>query len=162
MVINLGQNPSIFRKQFPIRLWYPSQHLLRRNQLPRSQFGFQRRFPEVRKRARIGCRLDSRVNVRCFGHKTGCGLLPRRFFVERDVSFDGRPNELSYGKDFSGSGSIAPTKTRDTTLPTARENELFAEILRDYERPGHAMRYLNVKGQIACSPLRTKRPVFKV
>ena len=41
-------------------------------------------------------------------------------------------------------------------------NELFAEILRDYERPGHAMRYLNVKGQIACSPLRTKRPVFKV
>jgi hypothetical protein len=27
--------------------------------------------------------------------------------------------------------------------------ELIAEILRDYERSGHAMRYLNVKGQIA-------------
>ena len=28
-------------------------------------------------------------------------------------------------------------------------NELIADILRDYERSGHAMRYLNVKGQIA-------------
>jgi len=27
--------------------------------------------------------------------------------------------------------------------------ELIAEILRDYERSGHAMRYLNTKGQIA-------------
>jgi hypothetical protein len=27
--------------------------------------------------------------------------------------------------------------------------ELIAAILRDYERSGHAMRYLNVKGQIA-------------
>ena len=26
--------------------------------------------------------------------------------------------------------------------------ELIAEILRDYERSGHAMRYVNVKGQI--------------
>ena len=33
--------------------------------------------------------------------------------------------------------------------------ELIAEILRDYERSGHAMRYLNTKGQIAwkASPL---------
>ena len=28
-------------------------------------------------------------------------------------------------------------------------NELIAEILFDYERSGHAMRYLNTKGQIA-------------
>ena len=27
--------------------------------------------------------------------------------------------------------------------------ELIAKILRDYERSGHAMRYLNTKGQIA-------------
>ena len=27
--------------------------------------------------------------------------------------------------------------------------ELIADILRDYERSGHAMRYLNTKGQIA-------------
>jgi hypothetical protein len=54
VLINLGLNPSIFPKPFPIRLWYPSQHLLRQNQLPRSQLGLQRRFHEVRKRARIG------------------------------------------------------------------------------------------------------------
>ena len=29
------------------------------------------------------------------------------------------------------------------------KNELIADILHDYERSGHAMRYLNVKGQIA-------------
>jgi hypothetical protein len=34
-----SRNPSIFRRRFPIRLCYPSQHLLRQNPLPRSQFG---------------------------------------------------------------------------------------------------------------------------
>ena len=37
-------------------------------------------------------------------------------------------------------------KSEDTNLPKA---ELIAEILRDYERHGDAMRYFNVKGQIA-------------
>jgi hypothetical protein len=53
VLINLGQNPSIFRKPFPIRLWYLSQHLLPRNRLPRSQFRLQRRFPEASPRKRL-------------------------------------------------------------------------------------------------------------
>ena len=94
MLINLGQNPSIFRKPFPIRLWYPSQHLLRQNQLPRSQFGLQRRSPEVRKRARIGCKLGSRVKVKCsawgdlgvFGHKNGMPTIAETLIlIERDA-----------------------------------------------------------------------------
>jgi hypothetical protein len=28
---NPARNPSIFRRRFPIRSWYPSQHLLRQN-----------------------------------------------------------------------------------------------------------------------------------
>ena len=37
--------------------------------------------------------------------------------------------------------------------------ELIAEILREYERSGHAMRYLNAKGQIAwkASPLMLQK-----
>ena len=46
MLINPARNPSIFRRQFPIRLWYPSQHLRRQNPLARSQFGSRRRFPD--------------------------------------------------------------------------------------------------------------------
>ncbi len=45
MLINPARNPSIFRRRFPIRLWYPSQHLLRQNPLPRSQFGSRRGCP---------------------------------------------------------------------------------------------------------------------
>ena len=47
MLINPARNPSIFRRRFPIRLWYPSQHLLRSNLLPRSQFVSRRRFPRA-------------------------------------------------------------------------------------------------------------------
>jgi hypothetical protein len=36
VLINPARNPSIFRKRVPIRLWYPSRHLLRHNPLPRS------------------------------------------------------------------------------------------------------------------------------
>ena len=38
-------------------------------------------------------------------------------------------------------------------------SELIAEILREYERSGHAMRYLNAKGQIAwiASPLMLQK-----
>ena len=38
---------------------------------------------------------------------------------------------------------------------TVRERELIAEILREHERHGDAMRYLNVEGNIAwkASPL---------
>ena len=61
MVISRAQNPSIFRRRFPIRLWYRNQRLTRKNPLPGIQFGPQRRFPKVRKRARIGCNLGSRV-----------------------------------------------------------------------------------------------------
>ena len=47
MLINPARNPSIFRRRFPIRLWYPSQHLLRQNPPPRSQFVSRRRFPRA-------------------------------------------------------------------------------------------------------------------
>jgi hypothetical protein len=47
VLINPARNPSIFRRRFPIRLWYPSQHLLRQNPLPRSPFGSPRRFPKA-------------------------------------------------------------------------------------------------------------------
>jgi hypothetical protein len=47
VLINPARNPSIFRRRFPIRLWYPSQHLLRQNPPPRSQLGFRRRFPRA-------------------------------------------------------------------------------------------------------------------
>jgi hypothetical protein len=43
--INPARNPSTFRRRFPIRLWYPGQHLLRQNPLPRSQFGTRRGCP---------------------------------------------------------------------------------------------------------------------
>ena len=45
MLINLAQNPLISRRRFPIRSWYPSQHLLRQNPPPRSQFGSRRGCP---------------------------------------------------------------------------------------------------------------------
>jgi len=45
VLINPARNPSIFRRRFPIRLWYPNQHLLRQNPLPRSQFGSRRGCP---------------------------------------------------------------------------------------------------------------------
>src|SRR5262249_16210518 len=46
-LINPARNQSIFRMRFPIRSWYPSQHLLRQNPLPRTQFGYRRRFPRA-------------------------------------------------------------------------------------------------------------------
>ena len=62
MLINPARNPSIFRRRFPIRLWYPSQHLLRQNPLPRSQFGSRRRFPRAASQrqtvVRLGCILQ--------------------------------------------------------------------------------------------------------
>jgi hypothetical protein len=42
-----ARSPSIFRRRFQIRSWYPSQHLLRQNPLRRSQFGPRRRFPRI-------------------------------------------------------------------------------------------------------------------
>jgi hypothetical protein len=47
VLINPARNQSIFRRRFPIRLWYLSQHLLRQNPPPRSQFGSRRRFPRA-------------------------------------------------------------------------------------------------------------------
>jgi hypothetical protein len=47
VLINPARNPSIFRRRFPIRLWYPSQHLLRQNPLPKSPFGSPRRFAKA-------------------------------------------------------------------------------------------------------------------
>jgi len=41
---------------------------------------------------------------------------------------------------------MKPEKTKNTNH---RKAELIAEILRDYERHGDAMRYLNVEGKIA-------------
>jgi hypothetical protein len=64
VLINPARNPSIFRRQFPIRLWYPSQHLLRQNPLPRSQFGSRRRFPSAASQrqalVRLACRRQRR------------------------------------------------------------------------------------------------------
>ena len=57
MLINPARNPSIFRRRFPIRLWYPSQHLLRQNPLPRSQFGSRRRFPKAASQRQTVVRL---------------------------------------------------------------------------------------------------------
>jgi hypothetical protein len=47
VLINPARNQSIFRRRSPIRLWCLSQHLLRLNPLPRSQFGSRRRFPRA-------------------------------------------------------------------------------------------------------------------
>src|SRR6266481_10181991 len=60
MLINPARNPSIFRRRFPIRLWYPSQHLLRQNPLPRSQFGSRRRFPNAASQRQTVVRLACR------------------------------------------------------------------------------------------------------
>jgi hypothetical protein len=48
VLISPARNPSIFQRRFPIRLWYPSQHLLRQNPLPRNQFGSRRGCPKDR------------------------------------------------------------------------------------------------------------------
>ena len=64
MLINPARNPSIFRRRFPIRLWYPSQHLLRQNPPPRSQFVSRRRFP--RERRSMAAPLTSIMNSRRF------------------------------------------------------------------------------------------------
>ena len=42
-----GRSKAVNLCRFPIQSWYPSQHLLRRNPLPRSQFGYRRRFPRA-------------------------------------------------------------------------------------------------------------------
>ena len=60
MLINPARNPSIFRRRFPIRLWYPSQHLFRQNPLPRSQFGSRRRFPRAASQRQTVVRLACR------------------------------------------------------------------------------------------------------
>ena len=60
MLISPARNPSIFRRRFRIRLWYPSQHLLRQNPLPRSQFGSRRRFPSAASQRQTVVRLACR------------------------------------------------------------------------------------------------------
>ena len=60
MLINPVRSPSIFRRRFPIRLWYPSQHLFRQNPLPRSQFGSRRRFPRAASQRQTVVRLACR------------------------------------------------------------------------------------------------------
>ena len=64
MLINPARNPSIFRRRFPIRLWYPGQHLLRQNPLPRSQFGSRRRFPSAASQRQTVVRLAPRAGDR--------------------------------------------------------------------------------------------------
>jgi hypothetical protein len=59
VLINPARNPSIFRRPFPIRSWYPSQHLLRQNLLPRSQFGSRRRLPRASQRQTVAIRRCS-------------------------------------------------------------------------------------------------------
>ena len=87
-------------------------------------------------------------------------------FIERDAFFDRRPNALSHGKDFRFWVDCSYEDQRHDNSDRTK-NELIADILRDYERSGHAMRYLNVKGQIAwkaspacfrCSPTSSVRP----
>ena len=60
MLINPVRSPSIFRRRFPIRLWYPSQHLFRQNPLRRSQFGSRRRFPRAASQRQTVVRLACR------------------------------------------------------------------------------------------------------
>ena len=80
MLINPARNPSIFRRRFPIQSWYPSQHLLRQNPLPRSQFGYRRRFPRAASQpqtvVRPACRAQRPrgVGVRSDGTRRGNGL----------------------------------------------------------------------------------------
>ena len=89
MLINPVRNPSIFRRRFPIRSCYPSQHLLRQNPLPRSQFGFRRRFPRAASEPRaVALR---RVNARkSFG--PNCSLARR---MEEEYSASLRPGPQS-------------------------------------------------------------------
>jgi hypothetical protein len=68
VIINPARNPSIFRRRFPIRLWYPSQHLLPQNPLPRSQFGSRRRFPSGPSLTfRFFCGLPCRSIIQVWG-----------------------------------------------------------------------------------------------
>ena len=89
MLINPVRNPSIFRRRFPIRSCYPSQHLLRQNPLPRSQFRFRRRFPRAASEPRaVALR---RVNARkSFG--PNCSLARR---MEEEYSASLRPGPQS-------------------------------------------------------------------
>jgi hypothetical protein len=61
VLINPARNPSIFRRRFPIRLWYPSEHLLRQSPLPSSQFESRRRFPNIRRYYRHAVQAQKRV-----------------------------------------------------------------------------------------------------
>jgi hypothetical protein len=92
VLINPARNPSIFRRRFPIRLWYPSQHLLRQNPLPRSQFGSRRRFPSAPSQPADSCTsgmpwtakarsLDILVQPRR-DRKARCGVF-RRYNIDR-------------------------------------------------------------------------------
>jgi len=77
VLINPARNPSIFRRRFPIRLWYPSQHLLRQNPLPRSQFGSRRRFP------RAASQRQTVVRLACRGQRRRGSGHPRSTLVWR-------------------------------------------------------------------------------
>ncbi len=89
MLINPVRNPSIFRRRFPIRSCYPSQHLLRQNPLPRSRFGIRRGFPRAASEPRaVALR---RVNARkSFG--PNCSLARR---MEEEYSAPLRPGPQS-------------------------------------------------------------------
>ena len=82
------------------------------------------------------------------GIKRNADIAETLILIERDAFFDRRPNAHSHGKDFRFwvDCSYEDQKYENSNH---RKNELIADILRDYERSGHAMRYLNVKGQIA-------------
>jgi hypothetical protein len=69
-------------------------------------------------------------------------------FVEGDASFDGRPMNFRMEKTLRFWVHCSYEDQRYENSDRTK-NELIAGILRDYERSGHAMRYLNVKGQIA-------------
>jgi hypothetical protein len=51
-----GSEPIDIPETIPNRLWNPSQHLLRQNPPPRSQFGSRRGCPRTGT-ARVACRL---------------------------------------------------------------------------------------------------------
>jgi hypothetical protein len=86
---------------------------------------------------------DFRAQIRHFR------VFATLIFVERDAIFlQGKNMKLRMDKTLSFWVDCSYEDKKHETLNRTRA-ELIAEILRDYERHGDAMRYFNVKGQIA-------------
>jgi hypothetical protein len=72
-------------------------------------------------------------------------------FIERDaILSSGRDqHEIAHGQGPQLLGRLLSYEDRKHHHANRTRPELIAEISRDYERSGDAMRYLNAKGQIA-------------